>query len=83
MGLFSFEQHIVDVNVIKQYNSAYVSSVKPHPKRSQFYKLYTKRKSNLTVRYIVNQVVPPPTYIDKLKWSINRRLTLIKNLLHR
>lgn len=83
MGLFSFEQHIVDVNVIKQYNSAYVSSVKPHPKRRKFFKLYTKRKSNLTVRDIVNQVVPPPTYIDKLKWSINRRLTLIKNLLHR
>ena len=81
MGLFSFEQHHVDVDVVKQYNPAYVISVKPHPKRRQFFKQYTKRREDMPISTIVHQVLTA-TYIDKLKWSINRRLTSIKNLLH-
>lgn len=82
MSLFSFEQRIVDINVIKQYNPVYVSSVKPHPKRLQFFKQYKKDKVKPSVKDIVLQLLTP-TYIDKLLWSINRRLTSIKNLLQK
>ena len=82
MSLFSFEQRIVDINVIKQYNPVYVSSVKPHPKRLQFFKQYKKDKVKPSVKDIVLQLLTP-TYTDKLNWSINRRLISIKNLLHK
>lgn len=82
MSLFSFEQRIVDINVIKQYNPVYVFSVKPHPKRLQFFKQYKKDKVKPSVKDIVLQLLTP-TYIDKLLWSINRRLTSIKNLLQK
>ena len=82
MSLFSFEQRIVDINVIKQYNSAYVSSVKKHPQRCKFFKQYTKRREGMTISKMVDQVLTP-TYINKLKWSANRRLTSIKNLLRK
>lgn len=82
MSLFSFDRHTVGLDVIKRYNSSYVSSVKPHPKRHQFFKKYTNSHSKQVINDIVRQVLTP-TYIDKLKWSINRRLTSIKNLLHK
>lgn len=82
MSLFSFEQRIVDINVIKQYNPVYVSSVKPHPKRLQFFKQYKKDRVKLSVKDIVLQLLTP-TYIDKLKWSIKRHLVSINNLLHK
>lgn len=82
MSLFSFEQRIVDINVIKQYNLVYVSSVKLHPKRLQFFKQYKKDKVKPSVKDIVLQLLTP-TYSDKLLWSINRRLTSIKNLLQK
>ena len=82
MGLFSFEQHHLDVDVVKQYNPAYVISVKPHPKRSRFFKQYTTRREDMTISKIVHQVLTP-TCIDKLKWSIKSRLTSVKHLLHK
>ncbi len=82
MNLFSFDRHTVDVNAIRQYNPAYVSSVKAHPKRSQFFKKYTNCQAKQSISDIVNKVLTP-IYWDKLKWSIKRRLTSIKNLLYK
>ena len=82
MSLFSFDLHAVGIDVIKRYNPSYVSSVKPHPKRLQFFKQYKKDTVKPSVKDIVLQLLTP-TYTDKLKWSINRRLISIKNLLHK
>ena len=82
MSLFSFDLHDVGIDVIKRYNPSYVSSVKPHLKRRQFFKQYTKRREDMTISKIVHQVLTP-TCIDKLKWSFKRRLTSIKNLLQK
>ena len=80
MSLFSFDLHAVDINLIKRYNPSYVSSVKPHAKRRQFFKEYTTRPGKPICK-IVHKVLTP-TYIDKLKWSIKRHLASIKNLLY-
>lgn len=82
MRMFSFEQHAVGFDAIKRYNSAYIFFAKPHAKRAKFFKEYTKKRKEQTFKDILYQVLTP-TYLDRLKWSINRRVTSIKNLLHK
>lgn len=76
MELFSFDRNAVDINLIKRYNPSYVSSVKPHLKRRQFFRLYGKSK--FTLAEILNRVFHV-TYWDKIKWSLRRRINIITN----
>ena len=76
MSLFSFDLNAVDINLIKRYNPSYVSSVKPHAKRTKFFCLYGKSKFTLTE--ILNRVFHV-TYWDKIKWSLLRRINKITN----
>lgn len=64
-----FEQ--VSLDSIIKGNPSIISSVKLPKKRKQFYKLYNQGK---TITEIMAICFPPPTYLDKLKWSINRRI---------
>ena len=82
MSLFSFDRHVVGIDFINRYNPSYSSSVKPHPKRCQFFKQYTKRREDMPISTIVHQVLTP-TCVDKLKWSIKSRLTSVKHLLQK
>ena len=82
MSLFSFDRHVVGIDFINRYNPSYSSSVKPYPKRCQFFKQYTKRREDMPISTIVHQVLTP-THIDKLKWSIKSRLISVKHLLQK
>jgi len=50
------------------YNPAIIKSVKTNRKRHQFFKLFNK--GELTLDEIINKLLPPPTYLDKVIWSI-------------
>lgn len=82
MSILSFDQEVVDVDAIKHYNSAYILSVKPSANRAKFFKEYTNKRIRKTINDVVHLLLSP-TYLDKLKWSINRRLTYLKNLIHK
>ncbi len=76
MNLFSFEQHDIGIDVIKRYNPSYASSVKPHAKRTKFFRFFANSKFTLTE--ILNRVFHV-TYWDKIKWSLRRRINMITN----
>ena len=76
MNLFSFEQHDVGIDVIKRYNPSYASSVKPHAKRTKFFRFFAKSKFTFTE--ILNRVFHV-TYWDKIMWSLRRRINMITN----
>lgn len=80
MKSLRFEQHPVDIEMVRRYNPSYVSSVELSQKRRQFFKRYTSRVK--TVNSIVGKVLTP-TLCDKLKWSINRCISPVTTLLRR
>lgn len=62
----------VDKEIIKKHNpSAYISA-KQHKSRKKFFKLLNQQK--LDFKSIINICLPPPTYCDKIIWSINKRI---------
>ena len=62
----------VDKEFILKHNPAAFHSAKPHKSQRKFYRLFTQ--SECSFEDIINQCLPPPTYFDKLVWSINRRI---------
>lgn len=62
----------VDKEFILKHNPAAFHSAKPHKSQRKFYRLFTQ--SECSFEDILNQCLPPPTYFDKLVWSINRRI---------
>ena len=80
MKSLRFEQHPVDIEMVRRYNPSYVSSVELSQKRRQFFNRYTSRVK--TVNSIVGKVLTP-TLCDKLKWSINRCISPVTTLLRR
>lgn len=78
MAMFDFEKHPTGLAVIKQYNPSYVSSVKPHAKRSLFFKLYGKGENSFTE--ILSKVFRVSCW-DKLKWSALKRINKVKNII--
>ena len=70
MSVFSFEQHIINVDTIKRYNPPYLSSVKPHARRNKFFRIYIK--GLISLKDILKSVLHV-TYWDKIKWSFRRR----------
>ena len=81
MGTLQFEFHSLDLEKIKLYNPSYLSSVKLRSKRRKFFRMYVKYKSK-TIEEILHPLLVI-TYLDRLMWSVNRRLTSINNLLHK
>lgn len=79
MSICAFEQHTVDVDAIKQYNPSYVSSVKPHVKRSLFFRLF--RKKNFTIAMNLQRVFKVG-YWDRLLWSFRERLERITSIVN-
>lgn len=55
-------------------NPSLNSSVKKPRKRKLFYSLY---RDNISFQQIIEKCLPPPTYLDKIKWSLNRRIKKI------
>lgn len=52
-------------------NPALIGSVRPHKKRSYFYKEFNL---GIDLDEIIKKCLPPPTLFDKILWSINRRI---------
>lgn len=76
-----FESSIIHFDKVKLYNSPYCFSVKQPSKRHRFFRLYSSKKTRKTIESIVSQILVT-TSLDKIKWSVNRRLALIKQSLH-
>lgn len=74
MHIFSFEQHVVSIDVIKQFNPPYSSSVKPHVRKTKFFRLYGN--GVLSLEDIIKSVLRV-TYWDKIKWSIRQKYNRI------
>ncbi len=52
-------------------NPSLVGSAKPHPKREKFFKLYANGRP---FEAIVKKILPPTSYLQKVVWSLRRRL---------
>jgi len=78
-GLSNCSFQILNNYDINAYNPAVIKSVNTNRKRHQFFKLFNK--GELTLDEIINKLLPPPTYFDKLIWSINRRIINIRKLI--
>lgn len=63
--------HQIDGDFIKTYNPAAFISAKPHKKRKTFFKYIRAGKD---FHSVINKCLPQPTYIDKVIWSIKKRL---------
>ena len=72
MSQLQFKKIEVDFELIKKHNTAWMKSAMMHPKRALFYRLYSSLDMNFDK--IIDKVLPPETYLDKLLWSIRRRL---------
>lgn len=62
----------INEDYIKKHNNAAYQSVHPHKNRKKFFKLLNK--SNRPLTQIITTCLPPPSYIDKIIWSVNKRL---------
>lgn len=57
---------------ILKHNSAAYHSAKPHKNRKKFFKLLVD--SQYTFSEIIHKCLPPTTYMEKVMWSINKRI---------
>ncbi len=67
----AFESYSVDMDNIKSYNPSYCSSSRPHSKRFQFFKLYTK--GTMPIIIIVQKFLSPNCFrkiVQELKNSL-------------
>lgn len=65
--------------IIKKHNRAAYESAKPHKNRSKFFQMLNSEK--YTFGEIINKCLPEPTYINKLIWSINKRILISINII--
>lgn len=63
--------NIMPSEILTVHNPAYLKSPKKHPKRKKFFKLLAK---GIPFDKCISICLPPPTYIDKVIWSIKRRI---------
>ena len=66
----------VYLELIKKHNPAWINSALPHPKRDLFYRLFSSSDNKFDK--IIDKVLPPDTYWERLLWSIRRRLRNMK-----
>ena len=60
-----------DISILHKHNPAAYESAKLHKRHKKFFKL---QKKGLSVSESVKICLPPPTYFDKVMWSINKRI---------
>ncbi len=60
-----------NIEILRKHNPAAFRSAKLHKKHKKFFKL---QKKGLSVSESVKICLPPPTYFDKVMWSINKRI---------
>ena len=60
-----------ETDILRKHNPAAYESAKLHKRHKKFFKL---QKKGLTVAESVGICLPPPTYFDKVMWSINKRI---------
>ncbi len=65
----------INEDYIKNHNKAAYQSAKPHKKRNLFFKLLNE--SDMPFAEIIKKCLPAPSFMDKVLWSINRRLKKI------
>ncbi len=71
-SLTSIKITAIDKNLIYRHNPAiHTSPKRPSRKRNKFFNEIKKGKPIL---YAIDKCLPPPTYLDKIIWSINNRL---------
>ena len=58
-------------DILRRHNPAAYESAKLHKRHKKFFKL---QKKGLTVAESVKICLPPPSYFDKVMWSINKRI---------
>lgn len=65
--------NVCDANeeFIRRYNPAAFVSAKPHKNRRKFFKNIQK---NVDFETAIDKCFPPPSYWDKIVWSINKRV---------
>ena len=78
----SVERSFVDLGIVKKCNPSYISSVNQHYKRFLFFRQYVSKTKGRKIEEIVSSVLKS-TFVDKLLWSIRRRIALINRCLHR
>lgn len=61
----------VDEEFVRYHNSAAFISAKPHKKRHKFFRYIQK---GIKFKTAIDRCLPPPTYWDKIVWSINKRI---------
>lgn len=61
----------VNEEFVIEHNSAAFVSAKPHKNRRKFFRYIQK---GLDFKSTLDKCLPPPTYIDKIVWSINKRI---------
>lgn len=62
----------IDKEIIEIHNPGAYHSAKVHKNRKKFFQLLNKEE--LDFKSIIKRCLPPPTYWDKLMWSINKRI---------
>ena len=68
--------HQADLNWVVNGNPSLTGSAKPHKNRKKFFRLFA---DDPTFETIINTCLPPTSYLDKVIWSIKRRL---KRIIH-
>ncbi len=77
MALFSQVKELLGYNIdmpisfIENHNPAAFNSAKPHKNRKKFFRLMKKGEE---FNIVIDKCLPPPTYWDKVMWSINKRI---------
>lgn len=67
------KKQLISEEIIKNHNSSAYFSSKPHKNRKKFFKLLSKGES---FESIIDKCIVPPTYLEKILWSIKRRLKI-------
>lgn len=67
---FLCQSTLCPLSIIEKYNPAAYTSPKATTRRSKFFRLISKYDFDTTI----NKCLPPPRLIDKVLWSINKRL---------
>lgn len=61
------------MEILTVHNIAAIKSSKKHSRRNRFFKLMRK---DVSFAESISRCLPPPSYIDKIIWSIKRRLKI-------
>ena len=76
ISMLNFQQTDMDFELVKRHNPAWMNSATPHRKLKRFYTSLSS--SNKSFHKTINYILPLDTYLDKLIWSINKRIAQMR-----